>query len=167
MMSKLVILITATLASLAVGCGDNDDPIGSDDGMDGTGGAGGDGGDGTSNPRVLQATLAALEPYTAITGAALVTSYPGEQAFNARIDVRGDIPGSIRPWHVHVGTCGSGGSIVGPDAAYPRLAINSDGLAVAETNVLVALDAGAYHVNVHYSDAEFSRLIACGDLIRQ
>jgi hypothetical protein len=163
-MTKLGILLVSLLA---FGCGDNDDDdIIIDDGTGDTG-DGDDTGTPPPNAREWVANLVALEPGYTLSGTSIVTAFPGEPAFTASIQLEGDVPGSLRPWHVHVGTCGSGGSIVGPDAAYPRLSINNDGFAVVETNVLVALDNGAYHVNVHFSDAQFDRLIACGDLIRQ
>lgn len=118
-----------------------------------------------SNPRVWEADLIPTELYGTIGGTATVESFSGEQAFTAGIFIDGDIPGMIRPWHVHVGAC-PGGSIVGPDDAYPRVIIGDDGTGAVETNILQPLDDGAYSINVHYSDAEFSRIIACGDLIR-
>jgi hypothetical protein len=92
----------------------------------------------------------------------------GETAFTAGVTIRVDTPGSLRPWHVHLGSCGQGGAIVGSDGAYPRLGVGADGSATSEVQIRVGLDpAVAYSVNVHYSDAEFARIIACGNLVIQ
>jgi hypothetical protein len=93
----------------------------------------------------------------------------GEQAFTASVDIRNDDPGVVRPWHVHLGTCDTGGPIVGTDAAYPRLSTGLDGTsAVAVTIRGIALDPNvAYHINIHESELYFTTLIACGDLILQ
>jgi hypothetical protein len=67
---------------------------------------------------------------------------------------------------VHVGNCGSGGAIVGTDGAYPRISVGNDAAGVSEIQIRVGLDPLAqYHVNVHQSDAEFTRIIACGNLL--
>lgn len=104
-----------------------------------------------------------------LSGAATVLQNEGDTAFTASIDIRNDVPGAARPWHVHFGTCATGGGIVGDDAAYPRLA--NDGAGASSTTVTIrniALDpAASYHINVHESDALFTTLIACGDLILQ
>ena len=90
----------------------------------------------------------------------------GEAAFIATISIREDVPGSLRPWHVHFGTCLSGGDIVGSDQAYLRLGVGSDGFSSTAVQIRVGLDPRApYHVNVHFSDQMFDRIIACGDLI--
>jgi hypothetical protein len=74
----------------------------------------------------------------------------------------------VRPWHVHVGTCESGGPILGDDAAYSRLTIGSDGTTAANVALRMPLDTReAYYVDVHFSDLEFNRIVACGDLILQ
>lgn len=125
----------------------------------------------TPNPDVIEwrASLVSLDPYQyALQGDAVVASVMGEAAFTATITIRNDTPGAIRPWHVHLGKCASGGAIVGADTAYPRLSTDSGGAASSNVLVRVGLDpAGAYHVNVHKSDAEFTSLIMCGDLVRR
>ena len=113
------------------------------------------------------ATLSSLDNtlYT-LTGDAVVAEVVSEAAFTATITIRNDIVGSIRPWHVHFGTCATGGAIVGDDTAYPRLQVTSGGTASVNVMIRVGLDpAVAYHVNVHKSDAEFNTIIACGDMV--
>ena len=123
-----------------------------------------------SNVFEWRADITSNDPYLwTLFGTANVLMNNGEAAFTASIDIRNDDPGVERPWHVHFGTCGSGGGIVGGDAAYPRLSTGLDGAsAVAVTIRGVGLDPNAaYHVNVHESDFYFDTLIACGDLILQ
>ncbi len=104
-----------------------------------------------------------------VTGAATVREISGNNAFTASISLRNDLTGTARPWHVHAGTCADAGGIVGEDAAYPRLSIGTDGAAAATVMIRgAALDPEQpYHVNVHESNAQFTTLIACGDLILQ
>jgi hypothetical protein len=167
-MKKLGLL---ALSLFALSCTDDDDddnivvvPPSDDD-------TGGDTG-GDQTPTVLEwrANITSNDIYQGqITGSSQVLQNVGDTAFTASIDIRNDVPGTVRPWHVHFGTCGSGGGIVGSDAAYPRLAVGSDGAAGNTVTIRdIALDpAASYHVNVHESDAQFSLLIACGDLILQ
>jgi hypothetical protein len=172
-MRNFALLFTAVVSVVSAGCGDNDDDL--DDIVD-------DDGDGqpddttqpptpptppTPTPRMWRADIRGNDIYSTLTGSSLVTAFEDDQGFTATVTLQGDEPGSVRPWHVHVGICESGGAIVGPDEAYPRLRIGADGSADASTNVLVALDDGSYHVNIHHSDEFFSDLIACGNLIRQ
>ena len=51
---------------------------------------------------------------------------------------------------------------------YARLTIADDGAALSTARVGVPLDpAQPYPVHVHFSDAELSRIIACGDYVLQ
>jgi hypothetical protein len=150
------------VATLVAGCEDDDfddRDFGGDDGNP----PATDGG-----PTAIEwhATLQPTEVGRTIQGDAVVRMKVGEPAFTAAITVRTDTPGAIRPWHVHYGDCRSGGGIVGSDEAYPRLAVGTDGVAMSDVLIRIGLDpAAAYHVNVHCSDAEFDRIIACGDLV--
>ena len=73
--------------------------------------------------------------------------------------------GAQHPWHVHVGTCASGGAIFGDASAYPVLRVGSDGNATATANLAMGLDPdGSYHVNVHRSASDLGTIVACGDL---
>ncbi|HUG42451.1 MAG TPA: CHRD domain-containing protein [Longimicrobiales bacterium] len=74
-------------------------------------------------------------------------------------------PGARHPWHIHVGTCGSNGAIVGDAAAYPVLQVGSNGVASATANLLVGLNRGGqYYVNVHRSPQNLGTIVACGAL---
>ena len=82
----------------------------------------------------------------------------------ASVRIWGAQSGARHPWHVHSGTCASGGPIVGAASAYPLLGVGTDGGATASASVDVALDESqSYHVNVHRSPTDMS-VIACGDL---
>lgn len=158
-MTKLGIFL---IAALAAGC--TDDVI--DDDVDGLPGDSDD----TTPPDTaveLHANLLPDNPNSRLGGAALVTLLDEGRAFSATIQLRGDEPGSVRPWHVHVGECASGGPIVGPADAYPPLMIDEDGDTASETLISIPLDTGAYHVNVHLSVDEIATIIACGDLVRR
>lgn len=85
--------------------------------------------------------------------------------FDAEILIRSDVPGLVRPWHVHFGNCASGGAIVGPPEAYRALTVGGDGTAVVAAQIASPFNlAGEYHVNVHFSPTD-QTVIACGDLI--
>ena len=73
--------------------------------------------------------------------------------------------GGTHPWHIHRGTCGSGGPIVGDAGAYPALRPGADGNASATANLMVGLDpAQDYYVNVHASPSDLGTIVACGEL---
>ena len=81
------------------------------------------------------------------------------------INVSGGTAGARHPWHVHSGTCGSGGPIVGDPNAYPILAIGENGQGTASAQVQVQLnEAQQYHVNVHASASDMATIVACGNL---
>ncbi len=90
-----------------------------------------------------------------------------DQGTRVDIDIRGAASNSMLPWHLHEGTCGSGGAIVGDPAAYTPLAVGLDGTASSETDIDVTLTPGAdYHLNVHKSPSEIETIVACGELHR-
>jgi superoxide dismutase, Cu-Zn family len=103
-----------------------------------------------------------------LSGDATVTWTPGASVFSTTMQIAGDEPGAVRPWHVHFNTCATGGGIVGADGDYPRLNIGTDGTATVSTTVPTGLSAAApYHINVHLSEAQPEVIIACGDLTIQ
>lgn len=75
-------------------------------------------------------------------------------------------PGGPYPWHVHDGTCATGGPIVGDPAAYAPLTVGADGRAEANARLLGTKfnEAKKYHVNVHRSPTDLATIIACGEL---
>jgi len=86
-------------------------------------------------------------------------------ASGARISIKGAAAGAEHPWHVHTGSCGSGGGIVGSASAYPVLKVGDGGEASAVATLGIALDENSkYHVNVHRSPTEMNVIVACGEL---
>lgn len=169
-MSKLACVF---IAVFAFACDDNDDDFDFDDVIDEADEVvdEGDVGDIISvQPTVLEwrATLVDIDPGTNLVGDVVVFQNEGEQVFDAAISVRNDTATCARPWHVHFGTCETGGAIVGDPASYQLLVIDSDGSAASDATVRTGLDPGQpYHVNVHYSESQVDRIIACGDLVLQ
>jgi hypothetical protein len=74
--------------------------------------------------------------------------------------------GGPYPWHVHDGTCATGGPIVGDASAYPPLMVGADGRTEANARLvnLKLNEAKKYHVNVHRSPSDLATIIACGEL---
>ncbi len=95
-----------------------------------------------------------------IRGAAAVRSGYGQTG--ASVTIAGADGGGTHPWHVHSGTCGSGGPIVGDATAYPVLNVGSNGDALASATLKVELSpTGSYYVNVHQSPTDLGTIIAC------
>jgi hypothetical protein len=90
-------------------------------------------------------------------------SGPGQTA--VAINLAGGEVGGTHPWHIHRGTCATGGAIVGNPAAYPPLRPTSAGAATATAHIRVQLVPGEdYHVNVHRSPEQLGQILACGNL---
>ncbi|HEX6631751.1 MAG TPA: hypothetical protein VF048_11710 [Gemmatimonadaceae bacterium] len=84
---------------------------------------------------------------------------------NATLTVNGAAPGASHPWHIHNGTCATGGGIVGQPDAYPPLVIGDQGSGRASVQLQLQLnEAQRYHVNVHASASDMATIVACGDL---
>lgn len=76
-------------------------------------------------------------------------------------------PGGEHPWHVHRGTCGSGGPVVGSPGAYPVLRPDQAGNANETANLSVALTTGeSYYVNIHESPQNPGDIVGCAELRR-
>jgi Cu-Zn family superoxide dismutase len=115
-----------------------------------------------------RATLMPTGANADLAGNAAVRQPMGEQAFSAVVTLRGDLSGTPRPWHVHFGTCETGGGIVGDPAAYLPLRAGEGGTATNTAVIRVGLELEApYHVNVHESAEALEMIIACGDLVMQ
>jgi len=106
---------------------------------------------------------------TSVTGSATSRSVGiegGGGTATASIEVRGATPGSRHPWHVHTGTCATGGPFIGEADDYPILVIEADGTADATAAIEAGMsDETRYHVNVHRSASDLGTIIACGDLV--
>ena len=98
-----------------------------------------------------------------VRGGTVAISAPGRTRVTAGIRLA---PANERlPWHIHAGTCETGGAILGDAAAYPPLDVGDDGRAEA----WMTLDYGLqpeqpYHVRVHRAEDDLTNVVACGDL---
>lgn len=107
--------------------------------------------------------LKGMGRWSNVTGVARARVIGGESTIN--VTIRGATPGAVHPWHLHDGSCASGGGIVGPAYAYTPLTIGADGTANGSAKVTGTLsEAKPYHVNVHASASELSTIVACGDI---
>lgn len=114
---------------------------------------------------VWEATLVGTEAYAGVQGQGAAAWTEETSEFAATVDIEGDEPEAVRPWHVHENTCEAGGGIVGPAAEYTPLAVGAEGTASAADTISVALDPEAdYHINVHLSAEDLETIIACGNL---
>ena len=103
---------------------------------------------------------------TSVTGASAARSvgYGTTGTSSASIEIRGATPGARHPWHVHTGTCATGGPFIGEASDYPVLEVGTDGTDEATAAIGVAMvDDAPYHVNVHRSPSDLT-VISCGDL---
>ncbi|MFN2383728.1 MAG: hypothetical protein ABR559_05625 [Gemmatimonadota bacterium] len=92
-------------------------------------------------------------------------STDGSGETRANVTLTGGSEGGNHPWHIHSGTCGSDGAIVGDPAAYPALRPDPSGNASATATLDVALDPQAsYHVNLHQSPTALGTIVGCGEL---
>lgn len=100
-----------------------------------------------------------------LRAAASVNSGARETAVS--VAVAGAQANATHPWHIHRGTCGSGGAIVGAANAYPPLQVGSNGQARATARVNVGLDAmQQYYVNIHRSPQDLGTIVGCIQLRR-
>ena len=111
-----------------------------------------------------QADLQGLPGFEGVSGSA--TAHVRDGRTHVEASVSGAPADGIHPWHIHEGTCDTGGGIVGDPGAYPPLEVGDDGQASADADIDVALEDGAsYHVNVHASPDDLGTVVACGDLM--
>jgi hypothetical protein len=85
---------------------------------------------------------------------------------HASVSLMGAMSGAAYPWHVHEGSCGDNGPVVGNAAAYPLLRPGTDGRASAEAHLsnLELNEAKNYYVNVHASASDLGTIVACGPI---
>lgn len=100
---------------------------------------------------------------TDMSGRATVSPNPG--GATATVSLERATPGDVLPWHVHTGTCASGGGVFGPASAYTPLTVTGGGNASGTASLPSMLDPTQhYHVNIHKSPSDMGTIIACGDL---
>src|SRR5688572_2261014 len=68
-----------------------------------------------------KATLAGRSGYESVTGRTDVRTLGSETSIT--ITLSGARSGAMLPWHLHDGTCDTGGPIVGPASAYAALVV--------------------------------------------
>jgi hypothetical protein len=96
---------------------------------------------------------------------ATARSTGGGATVNVAFREMAGMSGTVRPWHVHFGTCGNDQGIVGDASAYPAIRPGSDGTATVSASLSVPLDPNkSYFVNIHKSPTELSTIVACGAL---
>lgn len=96
-----------------------------------------------------------------------VSMVPGMAAGTTELEVSftGDVAGTTRPWHVHVGSCAKRGAVLGDAKAYTPLTVGSSGAAQGKATLRLAWpEGGNYYVNIHESAANMGKIVACGDL---
>jgi hypothetical protein len=114
-----------------------------------------------------EATLASTSGHS-LHGTVVVTPLRDDETgvvIRSRVTVSlaGATPGSSHAWHIHQGTCGSDGPIVGPAASYTPVPIGSGGAAQLIAEMPIRLDqGGSYFAHVH--DASAAGVEACGAL---
>ncbi len=104
-------------------------------------------------------------PGFAVRGSARANSGFGQTA--TAVSIAGAPDRGVHPWHIHAGSCGSDGPIVGDAGAYPALSVGSDGTADESAQLDVELMSDAdYYVNIHASPNDLGTIVACGRLFR-
>ena len=93
------------------------------------------------------------------------TAKSEEKTTEVEVKLIGDVAGSVRPWHIHTGSCAASGGVFGGARAYTPITIDAKGNGMAKVTLPVAMaDTGKYYVNIHESSANMSKIVACGDL---
>jgi hypothetical protein len=111
------------------------------------------------------ATPAELIGALQVTGTGWMATDENPDRTRAGASLLNATPGGEHPWHVHVGRCGSNGSIVGEASAYRPLKVGGNGRAEASATLNMPLPrSGEFYVNVHASAANLGTIIACGNL---
>jgi hypothetical protein len=84
----------------------------------------------------------------------------GADSTHFTITIRDAAPNSALPWHMHTGTCGTPGGVVG--SGYPVLTVGPGGTAEAAVTLPIAPPiSGSYLVQVH---GPTGAPISCGEL---
>ena len=98
-------------------------------------------------------------------GSATVKASADGKSTMVDFKILGDTPGSVRPWHIHIGSCAKSGGVWGGGASYAPITIDAKGKGEGKATIaMVVPDTGSYYVNVHESAANMGHAVACGDL---
>lgn len=105
---------------------------------------------------------------TPITGTATITPLSDRQSFTAAIHIAGGQPGTVYPWYVHIGKCGTERGVVGEFRMYPPITAGPDGTGSATATIPFPLpDDSPWSVSVFPSASQLETVIACGDLTKR
>jgi superoxide dismutase, Cu-Zn family len=101
----------------------------------------------------------------AVHGSGTVKS---DKTTEVEIKLLGDVAGSVRPWHIHTGTCAKAGGVWGGGRSYTPITIDAKGEGTGKASIATALpDTGTYYVNIHESSGNMAKIVACGDLVHK
>ncbi|WP_411282139.1 hypothetical protein [Gemmatimonas sp.] len=102
---------------------------------------------------------------TKVAGTASAMAGTSAGTTMAEVTISGAPANGEHPWHIHSGTCASGGGIVGPATDYMPIKADASGNGKSMATVNIAAPtSGDYHVNVHMSPTDMKTIVACGDL---
>ena len=88
-----------------------------------------------------------------------------DKTTEVEIKLMGDVAGSVRPWHIHSGTCATGGGVFGGGRSYTPITIDAKGEGTGKASLTAVLpDTGSFYVNIHESSGNMAKIVACGDL---
>ena len=88
-----------------------------------------------------------------------------DKTTEVELKLLGDVVGSVRPWHIHVGSCAKAGGVFGGGRSYTPITIDEKGEGAGKASLVAVLpDTGTYYVNIHESSANMGKIVACGDL---
>jgi len=88
-----------------------------------------------------------------------------DKTTEVEIKLMGDVAGSVRPWHIHMGSCTAAGGVFGGGRSYTPITIDAKGDGMSKVSVPASLpDTGRFYVNIHESSANMGKIVACGDL---
>lgn len=109
------------------------------------------------------AKMTGTEGFAAVDGQARAAVINGQSTITVRIT--GLTPGSVHPWVVLEGKCGTTGAPFGNPGLYPPITVDAQGLAEGAARIPVALDeAKNYQVRLYVSPSATSTVAVCGDL---
>ena len=104
-------------------------------------------------------------------GAALsgsVQMSPGTEAGSTVVEVKlkGDAAASVRPWHIHIGSCTQPGGVLGGGKSYTPVTVDATGAGESKATLPIVMpDTGSYYVNIHESAANMAKIAGCGNLM--
>jgi hypothetical protein len=116
------------------------------------------------SPTDWSAAATANADFTGAGANATARSTAGGATVNVAFREAQGMSGTVRPWHVHFGSCGNDQGIVGDANAYPPLRPGPDGIARASATIPSLDPARSYFVNIHKSPSETQTIVACGAL---